>query len=112
VFAVPGRATDAQSKGTNRLIRNGAFPLEWGKQIIEQIQPCLFNTHRPLQEKIDLHLSDEERILLKCLNHQPQHIDEIVSTSGVHLTKTLTLLLGMELKGAVIQLSGKQFVRA
>ena len=112
VFAVPGRATDAQSKGTNRLIRNGAFPLEWGKQIIEQIQPCLFNTHQPLQEKIDLHLSDEERILLKCLNHQPQHIDEIVSTSGVHLTKTLTLLLGMELKGAVIQLSGKQFVRA
>ena len=88
MFAVPGRSTDAQSKGTNRLIRNGAFPLEWGKQIIEQIQPCLFNTH------------------------QPQHIDEIVSTSGVHLTKTLTLLLGMELKGAVIQLSGKQFVRA
>jgi len=35
-----------------------------------------------------------------------------VSTSGVNLTKTLTLLLGMELKGAVIQLSGKQFVRA
>ena len=88
MFAVPGRATDAQSKGTNRLIRNGVFPLEWGKQIIEQIQPCLFNTH------------------------QPQHINEIVSTSGVHLTKILTLLLGMELKGTVIQLSGKQFVRA
>ena len=112
VFAVPGRATDAQSKGTNRLIRNGAFPLERGKQIIEQIQQRLFKPRQPLQETIDLHLSDDERTLLKHLNHQPQHIDDIVSTSGVNLTKTLTLLLGMELKGAVIQLSGKQFVRA
>ncbi len=112
VFAVPGRATDAQSKGTNRLIRNGAFPLERGQQVIEQIQRRLFKPRQPLQETIDLHLTDDERTLLKHLNHQPQHIDDIVSTSGVNLTKTLTLLLGMELKGAVIQLSGKQFVRA
>jgi DNA processing protein len=112
VFAVPGRATDPQSKGTNRLIRNGAFPLERGIQIIEQIQRRMFNPHQPMQETINLHLSDDERTLLNHLNHQPLHIDDIVSTSGVTLTKTLTLLLGMELKGAVIQLSGKQFVRA
>lgn len=112
VFAVPGRATDPQSKGTNRLIRNGAFPLERGKQIIEQIQRRMFKPRQPMQETIALHLSDDERTLLKHLNHQPQHIDDIVTTSGVNLTKTLTLLLGMELKGAVIQLSGKQFVRA
>lgn len=112
VFAVPGRATDAQSKGTNRLIRNGAFPLERGKQILEQIESRLFNPHQPQQEKIDLDLSNEERNLLMHLDHQPKHIDDIVSTSGVNLTKTLTLLLGMELKGAVIQLGGKQFVRA
>ncbi|MCH7613033.1 MAG: DNA-protecting protein DprA [Candidatus Marinimicrobia bacterium] len=112
VFAVPGRVTDPQSKGTIRLIRNGAFPVERGKQVIEQIQAKLFKPHRPRQETINLHLTDDERTLLVFLNHQPQHIDEIVSESGVHLTKTLTLLLGMELKGAVIQLSGKQFVRA
>ncbi len=112
VFAVPGRATDAQSKGTNRLIRNGAFPLERGKQILEQIQSRLFDPRQPQQERINLDLSDEERLLLKHLDHQPKHIDDIVTTSGVQLTRTLTLLLGMELKGAVIQLGGKQFVRA
>jgi len=112
VFAVPGRVTDPQSKGTIRLIRNGAFPVERGKQVIDQIQPRLFKPAKPAQETINLHLTDDERSLLLFLNHQPQHIDEIVSESGVHLTKTLTLLLGMELKGAVIQLSGKQFVRA
>ncbi len=112
VFAVPGRVTDPQSKGTIRLIRNGAFPVERGKQVIDHIQPKLFKPRRPVQETINLKLTDDERSLLVVLNHQPQHIDEIVSVSGVNLTKTLTLLLGMELKGAVIQLSGKQFVRA
>lgn len=112
VFAVPGRVTDLQSKGSIRLIRHGAFPVERGKQVIDIIQPRLFKPRKPKQEKINLQLTDDERILLNSLNHQPKHIDEIVSDSGVQLTKTLRLLLGMELKGAVIQLSGKQFVRA
>jgi len=112
VFAVPGRVTDPQSRGTNRLIRHGAFPVERGKQVIEQIQPKLFKPHYPIQEKIDLKLSNDERGLLLFLNHQPKHIDDIVLASGTSLTKVLTLLLGMELKGVVIQLSGKQFVRA
>ncbi len=112
VFAVPGRVTDPQSKGAIRLIRHGAFPVERGKQVIDIIQPRLFKPRKPMQEKINLQLTDAERSLLVFLNHQPQYIDAIVSESGIHLTKTLTLLLGMELKGAVIQLSGKQFVRA
>ncbi|MFQ6677897.1 MAG: DNA-processing protein DprA [Fidelibacterota bacterium] len=112
VFAVPGRVTDPQSKGTIRLIRHGAFPVERGKQVIQSIQPKLFKPRKSVQEKINLQLTDNERVLFNFLNHQPLHIDDIVSKSGVPLTKTLQLLLGMELKGVVIQLSGKQFVRA
>ena len=40
------------------------------------------------------------------------HIDDIVSGSNLDVTTALTLLLKLELKGAVVQLSGKQFARA
>lgn len=112
VFAVPGRVTDPQSQGTNRLIRHGAFPLERASQILEQIQTKLFKLRLPVQEKINLDLSNEERNLFQFIDQQPKHIDDIVDQSGISLTYALTLLLTMEMKGAVLQLSGKQFVRA
>ena len=46
------------------------------------------------------------------LEHSPIHIGELVKKSEIDLTILLTILLGLELKGAVLQLSGKQFVRA
>ena len=46
------------------------------------------------------------------LEHNPIHIDELVDKSEKDLTLILTILMSLELKGAVFQLSGKQFVRA
>jgi predicted Rossmann fold nucleotide-binding protein DprA/Smf involved in DNA uptake len=44
------------------------------------------------------------------LHHEHIHIDDLVSNTEMELTHMLTILLELELKGVVQQLSGKQFV--
>jgi len=112
VFAVPGRLIDKMSVGCNRLIRNGAIPVESSEQILDHITNQLFNPRNPVQQKMKLHLSKEEHALVDLLEDDPKHIDDIVLISDLEITQALTLLLKLELKGAVVQLSGKQFARA
>ena len=112
VFAVPGRLTDKMSVGCNRLIRNGAIPVKSGDQILDHIKNQLFSPKDSIQQKMKLHLTKEEHALIDLLEDDPLYIDDIVSKGEMEITQALTLLLKLELKGAVVQLSGKQFARA
>ena len=112
VFSVPGRIADERSKGTNRLIRNGAVLVGRTEHVLQAIEPQLAKRIKPRQRSIDLDLSKEEKSIFTLLEHNPIHIDELEKKSEKDLTLILTILLSLELKGAVLQLSGKQFVRA
>lgn len=112
LFAAPGRITDQQSKGCNRLIRNGAVPVKDADQIINHIQPRCFHPLEPRQEIIELDISSEERNILNVLSNDPTHIDDLSQLMDMGVSKLLTKLLEMELKGLVRQLAGKQFIRA
>ena len=111
VFAVPGRIDDKHSLGCNRLIRNGAIPVKNGKDVIEHIKSRLFTPIAVKQESINLELSDEEREVYKLLTNEPVHIDSLKEESEKSVTQLLNVLLSLELKGAIVQIGGKQFVR-
>lgn len=112
VFAVPGRINDEQSFGCLRLIRNGAIPVESGARVMEHIQSRMFHPRQMKQQKLKLDLTNEEQKLYRLLSHSPLHIDELAKKAKLTVTHTLTTILAMELKGAVVQLGGKQFVRS
>ena len=112
VFAVSGRIADERSKSANRLIRNRVILVGRTEHVLQAIEPQLTKRIKPRQRSIDLNLSDEERSIFTFLEHSPIHIDELVKKSEMDLTILLTILLSLELKGAVLQFSGKQFVRA
>jgi len=57
-----------------------------------------------------INLPKEKRIL-DILTEQPFHIDLIAQQTGISIAETLSLLLTLELKDLVKQLSGKMFVR-
>ena len=46
------------------------------------------------------------------LGHDPVHIDELANTVDMNISSLLQILLKLELKNAVQQIGGKQFVRA
>ncbi len=110
IFAVPGRINDKQSLGCIRLIRNGAIPLQSSEQIIDNIKNRLFKPITPIQQTIKLDLTTEEQNVIKFLSNDPIHIDLLSEKSGIGVTSLLGILLSMELKGAIQQIGGKQFV--
>lgn len=111
VFAVPGRLTDPKSVGCNRLIRNGAIPVRDAQQILEVLNPRLHSPARPVQRQLKLELTEPEMAVYSVLSGDPKYVDDIVAQTELDPSTVLTILLGLELKGAVTQLSGKQFTR-
>ena len=122
VFAVPGNVGMATSRGTNRLIKQGARLIEEAQDILTEVLPQYTGTARKeaLLTKGSLTegsppapaaLTDAEDGILQYLSHTPLHIDEISRLCRMEIQRVSTILLELELKGVISQMSGKLFVR-
>jgi DNA processing protein len=113
VFAVPGNIGMVTSKGTNRLIKQGAKLVEEAQDILVEILPQYGGLPAVgVIKKDDLPaLSNAEDNILQFLSHTPLHIDEISRMSNMEIRLVSTILLELELKGVISQLGGKMFVR-
>ncbi len=108
VFAVPGNILAPQSKGTNRLISQGARPMLSGKDLLD-----VLNLDRVTEQHTARKIlpGDEfETRLMNILGHEPLHLDEIRSQSGLPIERVSATLIMMELKGLVRQVGGNNYV--
>ncbi len=111
VFAVPGNATSPRSRGTNRLIKQGAKLVESAEDVLEELEGPLGRlSHLPRPRPSPVELSDEERSVYEALSTDPRHIDSIACELGFPVQRTLSILLSLELKGLAKQLPGKMFL--
>jgi DNA processing protein len=106
VFAVPGPVGE-RSRGTHRLLREGAMLAERAEDILAEIAPHMLDRPVPAAPVV---LDAAECALLEHLLPDPLHVDALISRSGLPAATVLQTLLGLELKGAVQQLPGKHFV--
>jgi DNA processing protein len=113
VFAIPGNVGAEGSRGTNRLIKEGAKLVESSEDILEEILP---RWERMREESIKVRspeegLPEEERIVYRLLSDSPLHIDGIIQESRFDPGKVSSLLLNLELKGLISQWPGKCFTK-
>jgi DNA processing protein len=132
VFAVPGEIGSAGSRGTHRLIKQGAMLIENVEDILEEILPqatipSTSNRLSPtsqadgaepapdekevLPAKNIERLGDVERKLLTLIPTRPVDIDTLITSSGLTAQEVLNALLILELRGLIRQMPGKQFLR-
>lgn len=113
VFAVPGSIFSKTSEGTNNLIKKGAKPVSSVEDIIEELGSKLRGLRLLPREghptSSELEFSDREKAIIKIIEQEPLHIDEIVRKSGRPVSEVSSILLELELKGVVRQLEGKRF---
>jgi DNA processing protein len=123
VFAVPGSPLTGKTRGSNRLLKEGARLVDCVEDVMQELAPQLTKTAasrpvpvagtkmRPEQpiyqaagreqqfQAVIEHLSPSERV----------HIDSIVESSGMNAQTVLGVLLELEWMGTVTQYPGKLF---
>ena len=111
VFAVPGNVTSERSRGTNRLIKQGAKLVENVQDILDELRPQLRGLLREAEAAPRVAMSGSEKTVYEVLGDEPKHIDDIATELGQPSGQVLATLLSLELKNLVLQLTGKYFVR-
>jgi DNA processing protein len=99
VFAIPGSILSPASRGTNRLIQEGAKLVTDYTDILEELN--LMTVAHQIEMKELIPPTDTESILLKQVGPEPTHIDEICRACGLAASIVSSTLAMMELKGMV-----------
>lgn len=107
VFAVPGGIYAPQSKGTNRLIQQGAQPLIKFEDLLVELNMDKVPEQRAARSILPA--NDVETRLVKILANEPRHVDDICVQSGLPIDQVSATLTIMELKGMVRQAGGMNF---
>jgi DNA processing protein len=114
VFAVPGLAGAYRSEGPHRLLREGARLVESAEDILDEIRPLIRTGANSIKESMERdapeELLDEEASLLRYIDEEPRHVDEICRLAGWPAQRVMAVLLSLELKGTITQLPGKTFI--
>jgi len=135
VFAVPGNIDSHGSRGSHRLIKEGAKLIETVDDILEELLPQLDQKGwgafpdgqgknlEPAQKDLrDRKTSlpdtspmgsfgENERTIFNILTDKPADIDSIIEKSGLTVNETMNCLLKLELYDAILQLPGKLYKR-
>jgi len=109
VFALPGSPRKETSIGTNRLIKSGARLLTDVDDIFVEL-PRLKGEIKVRRAEKSPDLTETEKKIVCLFNDGPIHIDKLSRTLDLDMPELMQILLALELKGILKELSGKRFV--
>lgn len=113
VFAIPGSIHNPLSRGCHQLIREGAKLVETAEDILEELAGRGLSASSKAPNSLqdannnEKTLDPDHQKLLKCLAYEPQAIDELVESSGFSAAEVASMLLILELNGAVLCENGR-----
>jgi DNA processing protein len=124
VFAVPGSPLSGKTRGSNRLLKEGARLVECVEDVIEELTPQFglsgvqtpnSAANRPAETAArdesawETEPIEAKTILQYLKDSDKLHVDSVIEESGLNAQTVLKLLLELELRGLVTQHPGKLF---
>jgi DNA processing protein len=119
VFAVPGSIRNALTRGCHKLIRDGAKLVECADDVLDELRGVggvladglrgrLLDAQRPAPPIPDSHTGDPNYArVLATLSAGPSALDELVVHTGLPAAALSSMLLALELDGAVVAENGR-----
>ena len=109
VFAVPGSPRLLTCRGTNQLIKEGASLLTSINDIFETLPRLKGKVAARQIEKIE-DLTDLEKEILRHFENDPIQVDRLSRQAKTPMPDLLQILLALELKGVIKEISGKRYI--
>jgi DNA processing protein len=113
VFAVPGRITGEASRGTNRLIQDGAKLVQDWTDIVQELPEVW---RRSLGEALAGDTAppsvdgEAARVLALLRPDEPLHIEQLITQGGFAAGRLGATLVTLEIEGRVRQIEGQRWV--
>ena len=112
VYALPGPVNSVLSAGCNRLIHQGAGILlspealiqEWG--LLEDLKA----SRGKKGGKNEKMLETPEKLVYSCLGLYPKSIDQVASETKLNIKAVMELLVTLQLRGYVREISKNQYI--
>lgn len=114
VWAVPGSINNPLSRGSHRLLREGAKLVENLTDITEELpRPArVFPPEAPGETKEALPgLTSDQHTVLRCVDHDPTALEDVAARSGLTPNRVSAILLELEIRGVVTAEPGGLFTR-
>ena len=99
VLVVPGSAFSSNSKGTNRLIRQGATPVTTSEEVLDALGFEIEKEEMTEEEKYADCSKDEMKII--NLLREPMERDDLIRELGMDTAKANALLSIMEIRDLI-----------
>lgn len=114
VFAVPGNINNPYSRGSHKLIKQGAKLVENIDDILAEIS--FYDFKEDIQaknehDKLEVQLSEDEKNIYKMINYDPIHFEQIIQKTNLQTKHLNSIITRLELKGTISILPGNYIVR-
>ncbi len=109
VFAVPGNIYSKSSRGTNRLVQQGAKLVTGVDDILEELN--LQRVTEQQETRAALPADETERTVWNALSLEPVHIDDLRRALDMPVSTLSSTLILMELKGLARHVGGMNYIR-
>lgn len=112
LFAIPGALQNPNSRGTNRLLKEGAQFVTEAADILQSLWPDQPSKQEQRQSNNFTGQLDEPTLkVFHLLGHEPRHSDEIARECGLTPMELSAILLDLELRGGIQTLPGNHYIR-
>lgn len=111
VYALPGPVNSRLSRGCNELIRQGANVLLSPEELLKDFGFSQ-GKMKEKQGSEKILLETQEDIVYSCLGFYPQNPEQLKDATGLPVAQLLNILLSLELKGYVKEITKNYYVKA
>ena len=126
VMAVPGKIDSPLSAGPHRLLKQGAKLIDSVEDIMETLgvigrtlkdhaadasAKARRKSETPLFDTARLNLTDAEKNVLNALDHEPAHVEQLITKTSLAAGAVNAALVSLRLKALIKRLPGNMFIK-
>ncbi|URZ06630.1 DNA-processing protein DprA [Clostridium felsineum] len=111
VGAVPGSVFSKMSRGTNKLIEDGAHVIKNADDVYGILNFKKINFKKIHNNSSYDLMSENQRKVYNIISDKPVHVDDIKQVLNIDIQELYELLFEMQLKNKILCLSGSYYVR-